>query len=644
MTSMPCRPRALRALGRLAISCVILGPLAAWSAPGDTTLLSTTASGAGTDGFVQGISPDGRYVLIQTSSADMVPDGNPPGLVRLDRLTDTRVLVVALGTSQASISADGRYVAFTASEALVPADTNGEQDVYVRDMETATFTRASVGPGGVQSNGWSEAAGISANGRYVTFDSEATNLVPNDTNGDSDIFVRDLQARVTERVSVDSAERQVDGISQSPTINADGRFVVFDSTAAALVADDTNRESDVFVRDRLLGTTERISVASDGRQGDGVSYVSWSPGAVSDDGRYVAFLSGSKNLAPGDTSGAWQVYVRDRQAGLTERVSVSTGGATGTAMSFLGNVSNDGRHVSFISGSPNLVPGDLNGRVDMFVRDRAAKSTVRVTVSSEGVQSNGDTWEPAFLTRDGQQAYFSNTGTNLVDVATPAERSKAYVHELGSASSSRPFVVDPKLFDFGDATIAFGEVGHLVFTNTGNAPLTITGLQMLGTNAALFEPGHDCGTSVAVGDACDIHVTFRPSSVGPKSATLTVYTPSASQDVTVRGNGVLAQFALSKSSIPFGLQAVGTRSPQQSVQVRNTGRTTLPLRWIAIVGTAAGDFGRKRWCPPSLEPGRVCNIPVWFAPTSAGDKTARLVVSPGPSGKPKFVAVSGTGL
>ena len=624
-------------------SCALwlVGP-PALAAPGDTQLVSTTAAGAGADGFTTGISPDGRFVVFTTNSTDVVAGGNSFGVVLKDRLLGTSRQVTTFGVDGATVSADGRFVAFATFEAVLPSDTNGAEDVYVRDMQTMGVVRATVGVGGAQPNGGSDSAVISANGRFVVFRSDATNLVLQDTTGVWDVFVRDLQSGTTERASVTSNEVAVDGLSWSPSISQDGRYVVFQSTAA-LVPGDTNGAADVYLRDRTAGTTERISVSSSESQGNGVSYVpSGQVGVMSADGRFVAFLSGADNLVPGDTNGVWDVFVRDRQLGLTERVSVSSSEAQATAMSFGGPVSSDGRYVAFISSAPNLVAGDLNGQDDVFVRDRELGTTTRASVSSLGVQSNGDTYEPLFLTADGSSVFFNNTGTNLVPIATPPSLSKVYLHELGG-SPGGGFVVEPLVLGFGDATIQVATRRNLIFTNTGDQSIAVRALSITGSNAGAFTAKPDCGVTVAVGGACSIIVTFRPFTVGAKTAQLAVTAGTETQTVVLTGRGVLAQFTLTPTAIAFGVHAIGT-STQRSVQVRNTGPGVMPVRWIGIQGMNADQFDSRRWCPGMLEPGHVCNIPVIFAPTTVGSKSATLVVSPGASGNPGRVPLTGSAI
>ncbi|MBI4470036.1 MAG: PD40 domain-containing protein, partial [Acidobacteria bacterium] len=176
----------------------------------------------------------------------------------------------------------------------------------------------------------SDRPSISADGRFVAFESEATNLVPGDGNSAHDVFVRDRLTGVTERVSVSSTGTEAIGdqyfYSVSASISADGRFVAFDSSATNLVPGDGNNAHDVFVRDRLTGVTERVSVSSTGTEAIGDPYDYSGSASISADGRFVAFESDATNLVPGDTNKARDIFVRDRLTGVTERVSVSSTG------------------------------------------------------------------------------------------------------------------------------------------------------------------------------------------------------------------------------------------------------------------------------------------------------------------------------
>jgi Tol biopolymer transport system component len=264
-----------------------------------------------------------------------------------------------------SISADGRYVAFSSGASnLVPGDTNYWVDVFGRDCQTGETTRVSVASDGTQANYPSYRPSISADGRFVAFDSQASNLVANDTNGRSDVFVHDRQTGETSRVSVRSDGTQgTGGNSYIPRLSADGRYVAFYSEAPNLVAGDTNGFLDVFVHDHQTGQTTRVSVRNDGGQGNEDS--AWP--AISADGRYVAFYGEASNLVVGDTNGVWDVFAHGRETGETFRVSVASGGRQGNRTSLLPSISADGRCVAFSSEATNLVSGDHNGKSDAFV-------------------------------------------------------------------------------------------------------------------------------------------------------------------------------------------------------------------------------------------------------------------------------------
>jgi Tol biopolymer transport system component len=366
------------------------------------------------------ISADGRFVAFESAASNLVAGdtaGHRDVFVR-DRATATTERVsVATGGGQAlsdsyspSISADGRFVAFT-SDAwnLVTGDVNSRSDIFVRDRVLATTERVSVATGGVQANQYSDYATISATGRFVAFQSRAWNLVPGDTNGQDDIFVRDRQSATTELVSVGSAGVQGNSFAYLPSISSDGRFVAFESPSSNLVALDTNGCSDIFVRDRQSGTTERVSLDSQGQQGNSNSYAP----SISADGRFVAFYSYATNLAALDTNARPDIFVRDRQSATTERVSVDSLGAQGNADSIYPSISADGRYLAFQSAATNLVALDTNGSVDLFVHDRQLGSTERASVDSLGAQGDSYSDSPS-ISADGATVIFRSRATNLV--------------------------------------------------------------------------------------------------------------------------------------------------------------------------------------------------------------------------------------
>jgi outer membrane protein assembly factor BamB len=322
----------------------------------------------------------------------------------------------------ASVSSDGRFVSFvSAASNLVWGDTNGSNDVFVHDRETGATERVSIDSAGDEANSDSQNPVVSANGRFVAFSSAASNLVPGDTNGTFDVFLHDRQTGTTERVSVDSAENQSNDIEFSIpdlAISGDGRYVAFRSYKADLVPGDTNGSpccnADIFVRDRQAGTTERVSVDSAGIEANGDSAYS----SISADGRYVAFTSSASNLVAGDTNVGYEAFVHDRQTGITERVSLDSAEAEGNSESVNTVISADGDFVAFTSYASNLVADDTNGKSDVFIRDRQTGTTERVSVDSAGNEMSNNSLLPA-ISGDGRFVAFESRTEGLDQFGDP---------------------------------------------------------------------------------------------------------------------------------------------------------------------------------------------------------------------------------
>ena len=309
-----------------------------------------------------------------------------------------------------SISGDGRFVAFGSSATnLVAGDSNSAGDVFVHDRQTGTTTRVSVDSSGAQGNNHSDETSISADGQFVAFQSAATNLVPGDTNGWTDVFVHDRETGTTTRVSVDSSGVEGNLGGRFPSIAGDGRFVAFESSSSNLVPGDTNGWADAIVHDCQTGTTTRVSVDSSGAQGNDAS----AEPSISGDGRFVAFASRATNLVSGDTNGKVDAFAHDRQTGTTTRVSVDSAGAQGNDYSQYSSISGGGRFVAFTGSATNLVPGDSNSACDVFVHDRQTATTTRVSVDSSGLQGNLDSIFPS-ISADGRFVAFESSSDNLV--------------------------------------------------------------------------------------------------------------------------------------------------------------------------------------------------------------------------------------
>lgn len=269
----------------------------------------------------------------------------------------------------------------------------------------------------------------SGDGSVVAFVSAASNLVPNDTNSGVDIFVRDRKRGETTLVSVDSAEFQANGNSESPAISDDGRYVVFRSRASNLVDGDTNQADDIFVRDRTLGTTSVVSIGADGSPANDWS---WNEPDISGDGRYVAFASLATNLVSSTAPSNLSVFVRDIVSGVTSQASVNLQGGNPNGTSYQPSISGDGRYVAFLSAANDLVAGAIVAGFEVFVRDRTAGVTTRDSLNENGQAIAGDNFSPA-ISNDGRFVTFE-TGNPLAEFDENGIRD-VYVRDRGTAST-----------------------------------------------------------------------------------------------------------------------------------------------------------------------------------------------------------------
>ena len=388
------------------------------------------------------ISADGRFIAFESTATNLVPgdtNNNSDIFVR-DRLTNTtsRISVNSTGNQgnfdafNPAISADGRFVTFESNSTnLVAADTNNTSDIFVHDRLNGSTTRISVDSTGQEGDRPSLNPSISADGRFITFESNSTNLVPGDTNNNSDIFVRDRLTNITTRVSVNSTGNQGNIGSFNPSISADGRFVAFDSLADNLVATDTNSTRDIFVRDIQTNTITRVSVNSSGNQGNFGSISA----VISADGRFVAFESNASNLVAGDTNGTSDIFVHDRLTNTTSIASMNSTGDRANRSSFKPSISADGRFVAFDSLADNLAAADTNGTNDIFVRDRDTATTTRISVNSENQGADITSFNPA-VSATGNVIAFDSFATNLVPQDTNSSRDVFISHPVAVISGT----------------------------------------------------------------------------------------------------------------------------------------------------------------------------------------------------------------
>lgn len=374
------------------------------------------------------LSGDGRVAAFDSEARNLTPD-DATGHVDVfahDRTTGvTELLSVSTAGEQGddfsaapSVDAAGTLVAFhSAADNLVPADANSSLDVFLRDRLNGTTEMVSVTPGGRPGNSGSHSPELSPTGRWVGFVSEASNLVRSDRNRTTDVFVRDRLEGRTELVSVNDEGVQGRSSSTSVAVSESGRYVAFGSFASNLVRDDDNGAFDVFLRDRAAGRTFLVSRSTTGERGDGPS----SGPAISADGRYVAYYSDATNLVPDDTNQLRDVFVTDMATGTTERVNVSSAGAEAdsqTGFSVRGgptkpDISADGRYVTFDSSASNLVADDTNGEPDVFRRDRLQGTTTRMSIGDDEQQADGDSSDTA-VDASGLVVAFVSLATNLV--------------------------------------------------------------------------------------------------------------------------------------------------------------------------------------------------------------------------------------
>jgi len=286
------------------------------------------------------------------------------GVTRL--ISKAPTATVGNGTSELPrFSADGGSVCFwSAASDLVIGDTNGTGDVFVFDLALNLPRRVSVASSGGQSNGNSAFGSISADGRFVAFTSTATNLAGPDSNGNWDIFVHDRQLGTTERIGP-AAPIQWNADATLPSISDTGRWIAFQSSATNIAGPDTNGVLDVFVYDRHTSTAERASESSGGVESDGAS----EDPAISGNGQYVCFESAGTNLVVQDTNGVKDVFLRHLPSGALDRVSLSDSGQQSNGLSADPSISAVGAAVGFVSHASNLVAADSNLSPDAFVRD-----------------------------------------------------------------------------------------------------------------------------------------------------------------------------------------------------------------------------------------------------------------------------------
>ncbi len=492
-----------------------------WIAPGDASgqvLTRASVNSAGMEGDADSlgaaVSPDGIYIAFASDATNLgLNDTNQLQDVFVHNRQNGSTALISVDqngqegiflSSNPSISQLGAFVAFESpAYTLVPNDNNAVTDVFVRELGAGITARVSVNSFGIEGSANSFNPSISYDGRYVAFDSPSVNLDERaDTNGFQDVFVHDRTAARTERVSFqDGGFVEGNGLSGSCALSGDGRFVAFVSRASNLVIGDFNGRQDVFVRDRLTLVTIRVSVSSLGVEADAEGFLP----SISADGRFIAYYSVATNLVADDTNNQADVFVHDLLTSQTTRVSVSSTGVQGNAFSGRPAISGDGRFVAFQSSASNLVPGDTNGQPDIFVRDLVLGTTIRVDVDAACTESNNGSFFPA-ISADGRAVAFQSTATNLVGADTNgaadifvSDRTRLAVDQVLPATGSEAGGDLANVFGLGFTTIqdTMVTIGGVAATVVAVSP---TGAQVrtpAGTGTAAIVVSNPAGCAIA---------------------------------------------------------------------------------------------------------------------------------------------------
>jgi hypothetical protein len=576
-------------------------------ATGATTLVSKRDNGLQGNGAssAPSISASGRFIAFASEASNLLAaDRNLAADVFLyDRQSMTVAAasrsiapLAGLEAIQTSINSNGSYVAFTSrAPNLVPGDANNSAiyDIFVFNRLIRRTTLASVSTAGEGGNDWSLAPSISGDGQMLAFHSLATNFVDGDTNNAFDVFVRDRLHGSTTRASESAAGQQADGDSLGPVISADGKQVAFKTSAGNLAPNSP--DGGVFVKDLGTGALDRVDLSSSGESANapacGFQFTCLS---ISANGRYVAFHSRASNLTSGSPNFD-NVYVRDRLAGTTSLASATPAGLPGHSVSHDASISATGRFVAFISSADDLVPNDANGREDVFERDMVSGQTSLVSVFAAGQEPPpGNVYSALSISADGRFVSFVTSHKHTMFDETVF--TGTYLHDRQTGQTTR--------VDISSA----GEPA-----NTG------------GFAASMSRDGR--------------FVAFL------SLATNLTPDPTATETAFVHEIPVseVPTFDLVPTGLAFGNVPAGSASAARKITIVNTGPLALPISLISLEGSQPGQFSQTDDCPPQLAAGATCIATVTFAPAGTGARSALLKLSPGAGAAAKTVALFGTG-
>ncbi len=402
------------------------GLLSPWAfcsaAPGDTVRCSVSSAGEGgnDESIHASVTSDGRYVVFASRADNLAAgDSNESMDVFLKDMSTGGIIRCSTSSSGAesngdsrrpAISADGRYVVFESiADNLVSNDTNLKRDIFRKDINTGELVRCSTSSSGAEAARCSYRPAISGDGRYTAFESYASNLVMNDTNNEVDIFVKDLQTGAVVRCSTSAEGEQANERCQYPAMSFSGRYVAFSSWASNLVPDDDNEVSDVFRKDMMTG---EITVCSANEAGTAGNERSFHP-AISADGRYIAFASHASNLVLNDSNQVTDVFLKDMDTGALTMCSASPHKGQANGISQCPSISPEGAYVAFETVASNLAPDDTNRHEDIYVKEIDTGTLVRRSTSSSGEQGKTGSFQPC-LSADGIYLVFYSGASEFV--------------------------------------------------------------------------------------------------------------------------------------------------------------------------------------------------------------------------------------